>query len=50
MNVKLRKNAKNEFKKDFFKLVNDGVFRGTMENLISHRDIRFITTEAGRNY
>ena len=50
MNVKLRKNAKNEFKKDFFKLVNDVVFRRTMENLISHRDIRFITTEAGRNY
>ena len=50
MDTDLRKNLKNNSKNIFFKLINNAVFRATMENVTNHRYLKLVTTKARRKY
>ena len=45
MDTEFRKQAKIDFEKDFFKLMNNSAFEKTMENALEHRDIKLVTVD-----
>ena len=49
MYTKLKTEAKSDFEKEFFKLMNKAVFEKKKKNIRKDRDIKLVTTDKRRN-
>ena len=50
MNTELRRKSKSDFQRDFFKVMNNSVFKKTIESVRKHQGIKVVMTEKRRNY
>ena len=50
MNTELRRKSNSDFQRDFFKVMNNSVFKKTRESVRKHQGIKVVITEQRRNY